>query len=158
MITDSEIIRYTGDTYPTEAVLKVDGTSVDLTGWDIKLYYNENQTDGSILNVLINGTLVDPKNGESLFYNRPSKCFNITDPANPIPYVGFVVTGVHGYSIIREKIFYDKSELGDLVFVNGEYVAYDPNIHTGNVDRYFSFTERMTHSVGSINILSRIGA
>jgi len=154
-----DIIRYKNDTFPISGNVDVDGNAVDLTGWNIYMYYDEKDPDtGAIKNVRIEGNVSDATRGIVAFIPRRRYTFDITDPNNPIEYQPLAVPGLFDYAVVRARISYEVATNGDYVEENGSYVLYDPNNanHTGLV-RYNKINEKYTHKVGKLIIEDRVG-
>lgn len=157
-ITEKDITRYQGDTYPERFDIEIDNSKVDLTGWTLKLVYYESQDGYNNTKKIIEMTGVNSKfkNGEVKFYPRVEFTKDITSGSEE--YQGFNVVGTHKYYVIREKLFYYVDIEGDLVTLDGEsYIAYDGgNPEHTELTRYSSFNETMTHFNGLIYVKNRL--
>jgi hypothetical protein len=152
------VVRYAFDTYPITLSMKVDGNAIDLTDWTVRLDYEELQLDGITLKpVRVNGYIIRPTHGDVKFYPRIDNSNDLTDPLNPVPYKAFTLPGRHKFSVIRTKKFFERAQNGQYVFIDGQYVIYDPNNpEHQHLYRYELFIEEMTHITGIIEILDRV--
>lgn len=157
MKNTNDINRFAGDSWPIKSTIKINGKKVDLGGWDVYLYYTEIQTDeaATTIKVRINGVVESKDKAVVRFYPRETYCYNITES---VPYRGLEVVGEHQYSIVREKEFYEQNNVGGYVLISGEYIVYDDQNedHIG-LQRYSTYIETMTHTVGTIGISTRAG-
>ena len=150
-----DITRVAQDSYPVASVIKVNGNPVDLTDWNVYLYYTEIQPDLSAIEVRITGVVTNAKRGVVKFYPRDTYCYNVTLGT---PYTGFSVLGDHTYSIVRDAIRYEQDALGIYVLIDGVYILFSELEPTHEGLRLYSrYTEIMTHTVGAVTITARAG-
>ena len=73
-VTDNDIKRYAGDTYPERATLKINGDPLDLTDKTVKMYIYEDQDNP----IQITGTVTDAAGGKVEF---PMALASALDPS-----------------------------------------------------------------------------
>ena len=164
--SNGNIVRVEDDTYPEKFIYTINGSKVDVSDWDVYLHYKEAQ--GTIpetyKNIRITGVKDIFRPSEIAFYPRALYCKEYANNGSLIgPYTGFAKVGVYDFMTTRENVFYYADSNGTYV-INNEfnydeesYVPYDSEDPSHeDLQRFSTYTEKMTHDSGTITITSKI--